>query len=336
MKKIIGIGNALVDVLVRLEDDCQLSALGLPKGGMQLINDSQQCSISEKIAKLQPTRATGGSAGNAMLALANLGARPGFIGRIGDDETGDFFLDNCRSVGIDARLVRGEGFSGVANTFITPDAERTFATYLGAAAQLSSSDIAPELFRGYQLLHIEGYLVQNHELIEKVCRVAKELGMTTSIDLASYNVVQENRSLLCDLVTRYIDIVFANEEESRAFAQGKQPEEALKEIAEMADIAVVKLGKRGAMAMRQGRQAFVPGQRQSVVDTTAAGDFFAGGFLYALSQGGTLEQCLEMGTLLASNIIQVVGTRLPADTWTAIRNRADQIMHNSQCIIHNA
>ena len=176
MKKIIGIGNALVDVLVRLEDDCQLSALGLPKGGMQLINDSQQCSISEKIAKLQPTRATGGSAGNAMLALANLGARPGFIGRIGDDETGDFFLDNCRSVGIDARLVRGEGFSGVANTFITPDAERTFATYLGAAAQLSSSDIAPELFKGYQLLHIEGYLVQNHELIEKVCRVAKELG----------------------------------------------------------------------------------------------------------------------------------------------------------------
>ena len=279
MDRVIGIGNALVDVLVRLEDERTLSMLGLPKGGMQLIDEVQQRALSERIARLEPARSTGGSAGNAMLALANLGAHPGFVGRVGGDETGRFFLDNCRQTGIDARLIQGDGGSGVANTFITPDAERTFATYLGVAGQLAAADIAPGLFQGYQLLHIEGYLVQNHELIETICRTAKQLGMTTSIDLASYNVVQDNLQFLRNLVEKYIDIVFANEEESAAFTQGKQPEEALKEIACMADVAVVKLGKRGATAMRNGQRAFVPGRSQGVVDTTAAGDFFAGGFL---------------------------------------------------------
>lgn len=328
MDKVIGIGNALVDVLVRLEDDATLSRLGLPKGGMQLIDDARHQSLSQQILPLCPARATGGSAGNAVLALANLGAEPGFIGRVGDDETGRFFLDNCRLTGIDARLIVGPGRSGVANTFITPDAERTFATYLGVAGQLTAADVAPELLSGYQLLHIEGYLVQNHELILHTCRLAKELGMRVSIDLASYNVVESNLALLRDLVSRYIDVVFANEEESRAFTEGKQPEDALREIASMADVAVVKLGSRGATAMQSGREARVPGRSLGVVDTTAAGDFFAGGFLYALCQGASLEGCLRMGTLLASHIIQVVGTRLPAEAWDEIRHEAAVILSN--------
>lgn len=326
MDRVIGIGNALVDVLVRLQDETLLSRLGLPKGGMQLIDDQRQQSLTQQILPLQPARATGGSAGNAVLALANLGAQPGFIGRVGDDDMGRFFQSNCQAVGIDARLITGPGQSGVANTFITPDAERTFATYLGVAGQLTADDVTPQLLAGYQVLHIEGYLVQNHELILHTCRLAKQLGMRVSIDLASYNVVEANLSLLRNLVSQYIDVVFANEEESRAFTGGKQPEDALLEIAQMADVAVVKLGSRGATAMRDGRQAYVPGRSQGVVDTTAAGDFFAGGFLYALCQGATLEQCLRMGTLLASNIIQVIGTRLPDSQWQTIRREAEAIL----------
>ena len=327
MMKIIGIGNALVDVLVRL-DDTSLARLGLPKGGMQLINDEQQQALARQMEQMQPSRSTGGSAGNAVLALANLGAQPGFIGRIGDDETGQFFLENCQQTGIDARLIKGSGLSGVANTFITPDAERTFATYLGVAGQLSADDICPELLQGYGLIHIEGYLVQNHDLIRRICTTAKRLGMTTSIDLASYNVVQENLSMLHDLVEKYIDIVFANEEESAAFTGGKAPEEALREIASVTRVAVVKIGKRGALAMTEGVDAHVPGKSVGVVDTTAAGDFFAGGFLYAYTHGGSLKQCLEMGSLLSQNIIKVIGTRLPEATWNAIRNEADKIIHN--------
>ncbi len=328
MEKIIGIGNALVDVLVRLEDDQALQELGLPKGGMRLIDDTQQRELARHIQAYNPVRSTGGSAGNAILALANLGAAPGFIGRVGDDEMGRFFCDNCREVGIDARLIMGQGNSGVANTFITPDAERTFATYLGVAGELSAADIMPELFSGYQILHIEGYLVQNHELIETVCRIAKQQGLRISIDLASYNVVQENLSFFRQLVSKYIDIVFANEEESAAFTNGKKPEEALKEIALMADVAVVKLGKRGSSAMRNGERFTAPGRSVGVVDTTAAGDFFAGGFLYALSHGASLDRCLQMGTLLAGNIIQVVGTRLPESTWKEIRKEAMDIFDN--------
>lgn len=325
MTKIIGIGNALVDVLVRL-DDAGLAQLGLPKGGMQLIDDEQQQRLSRKMEEMRPSRSTGGSAGNAMLALANLGAKPGFIGRIGNDETGRFFQENCTLTGIDARLIKGSGMSGVANTFITPDAERTFATYLGVAGQLSPEDLRPELFKGYQLLHIEGYLVQNHDLIRHICQTAKNLGMTTSIDLASYNVVNDNLDMLRDLVAQHIDIVFANEEESAAFTQGKAPEDALLEIAGMARVAVVKVGKRGALAKAGNTEASVPGKVVGVVDTTAAGDFFAGGFLYAYAQGGTLEQCLQMGALLSQHIIQVVGTRLPEDTWKSIRQKACEIL----------
>ena len=323
--KIIGIGNALVDVLVRLDDE-GLKRLGLPKGGMQLIDDEQQRVLTERMQEMNPSRSTGGSAGNAVLALANLDAQPGFIGRIGDDEMGQFFLDNCKQVGIDARLIEGPGQSGVANTFITPDAERTFATYLGVAAQLSADDICPELLQGYGLIHIEGYLVQNHDLIRRICMTAKRMGMTTSIDLASYNVVNDNLEMLRDLVDRYIDIVFANEEESAAFTGGKEPEEALREIASMVRVAVVKVGKRGALAMTEGVEAHVPGKSVGVVDTTAAGDFFAGGFLYAYTHGCSLEQCLKMGALLSQNIIQVIGTRLPEETWKLIRQQANEIL----------
>ena len=326
MDRIIGIGNALVDVLVRLDSDSQLSDLGLPKGGMQLIDDETQKQLSTRMKELAPTRATGGSAGNAMLALANLGAHSGFIGCVSDDETGCFFRDNCQATGIDARLITRQGLSGVANTFITPDAERTFATHLGVAAQMSADDITPQLFEGYQIIHIEGYLVQNHDLIRKICRTAKQLGLQTSIDLASYNVVTDNLELLRNLVTEYIDIVFANEEESAAFTEGKAPEEALHEITSMARVAVVKLGKRGASAMQDGIESFVPGQRVDVVDTTAAGDFFAGGFLYAYSHGASLENCLHMGTLLSQNIIQVIGTRLSDSVWEEIRQEAKAIL----------
>lgn len=329
MERIIGIGNALVDVLVQLSDEAVLSQMGLPKGGMILIDDEQQMRLSECLVQLNPVRATGGSAGNAVLALARMGAKPGFVGRIGNDDMGSFFTENCNQSGIDARLVIGSGHSGVANTFITPDAERTFATYLGEASKLSASDITPSLFDGYDLLHVEGYLVQDHELIRRICSVAKECGLRLSIDLASYNVVRDNHSLLCNLVKDYIDIVFANEEESAAFTKGGDPESALLQIALMAETAVVKLGKRGAIAMRNGERAHVPGNSQNVIDTTAAGDFFAGGFLYGVTRGASLNQCLRLGSLLAGRVIQVIGTHLPDAQWQEIHSEAEKIITNN-------
>ena len=177
MKKIIGIGNALVDILVQMKDDSLLTELQLPKGGMQLIDEQQQQNLHLCMKTLNPKRATGGCASNTMLALANLGMKPGFIGKIGRDETGSFFSETFRQLGIQTHLSLCNTSSGVANTFISANGERTFGTYLGAAALMQADEITPGMFHGYQLLHIEGYLVQNHELIEKICQTAKQEGL---------------------------------------------------------------------------------------------------------------------------------------------------------------
>jgi len=324
--KIIGIGNALVDVLVRLEDDSMLNKLNLARGGMSLIDDTTHSKISELLDTLHPSVSTGGSAGNTILALANLKAQPGFIGKIGHDKMGRFFAENCKETGIEAFLTIGEESTGVANTFISKDCERTFATHLGAAAAMKVEDVSPAWFEGYDLLYLEGYLVQNHELIERVAQVAKEAGLKIGLDLASYNVVLANLEFMRHLVKEYVDIVFANEEESAAFTGQTDPSIALEEIASMADIAIVKLGGKGSSVMHNGQKIVVPTQKVSVVDTTAAGDFFAGGFLYAYSHGAPMEACLKCGTLLAGNVIQVIGTRMNEHTWENIRKEVADII----------
>lgn len=325
MKKIIGIGNALVDVLVQMRDDELLTRLQLPKGGMTVIDEERMREVRLHMRALHPHRATGGSASNTVLALANLGTRPGYIGKIGRDETGAFFADTFRKLGVDTRLTLCDTPSGVAHTFISADGERTFGTYLGAAAQMVPEEITAELFSGYDILYIEGYLVLNAELMEKICRTAKEAGMTLCIDLGSYNMVQAMRPMYEHLITEYMDIVFANGEECAAYTQTDDPHEGLRRIAEQCRLAVVKLGGKGAIAMwgasspQYGQKAEAPALKVDVRDTTAAGDFFAGGFLYALCAGAPLERCLQTGALLSGYVIQVVGTRLTDEAWSEIR-----------------
>ena len=325
MKKIIGIGNALVDVLVQMRDDELLTRLQLPKGGMTVIDEERMREVRLHMRALHLHRATGGSASNTVLALANLGTRPGYIGKIGRDETGAFFADTFRKLGVDTRLTLCDTPSGVAHTFISADGERTFGTYLGAAAQMVPEEITTELFSGYDILYIEGYLVLNAELMEKICRTAKEAGMTLCIDLGSYNMVQAMRPMYEHLITEYMDIVFANEEECAAYTQTDDPHEGLRRIAEQCRLAVVKLGGKGAIAMwgasspQYGQKAEAPALKVDVRDTTAAGDFFAGGFLYALCAGAPLERCLQTGALLSGYVIQVVGTRMTDEAWSEIR-----------------
>ncbi|MBQ7461853.1 MAG: adenosine kinase [Bacteroidaceae bacterium] len=321
MEKIIGIGNALVDVLVRLEDDSVLERMQLSKGGMTLIDEAQQNELRACMEGLSVEKATGGSAGNTILALAHLGEKAGFVGKVGRDDLGKFYADNCKAVGIEARLLECDLPTGVANTFISPDGERTFGTHLGAAATLKPGDITPKLFEDVSLAHIEGYLVQNHDLMEAICQTAMEQSVQLSLDLASYNVVAADLPFFRHLVQDYIDIVFANQEEAAAFTGKKDPLEALREIAAYKCLAVVKLGGKGASARLGDEEVVVEANKVPVIDTTAAGDFFAGGFLYGLDKGVSLQECLRFGTLLAGEIIGVVGTRLPEETWKEIRKQ---------------
>ena len=319
MKKIIGIGNALTDALVTLPNDDLLHTFGLPKGSMTLIGDEEQQRIQECFASLEVQRATGGSAGNTMLALANLGAEPGFIGSVGDDAIGDFFAANCEKRGIAPYLTRLPMHAGVAYSFISPGGERTFATYLGAAAMMGPESLSPDMFDGYDYLYVEGYLVQNHALILRAVELAKAKGLKVCLDLASYNIVAADHEFFTRLVTEYVDVVFANEEEARAFA-GAEPAEALEQFHSLCEVAVVKLGAAGATIMRGGERVFVEAWPvEKVIDTTAAGDFYAAGVMYGLMNDCSLAQCARIGTILSGHVIQIVGTQLSEEVWAQMK-----------------
>ena len=319
MKKIIGIGNALTDALVTLPNDDLLHTFGLPKGSMTLIGDEEQQRIQECFASLNVQRATGGSAGNTMLALAHLGAKPGFIGAVGDDATGNFFAANCTKCGITPYLTTLPVQSGIAYTFISPGGERTFATYLGAAAMMGPESLTTEMFAGYDYLYVEGYLVQNHALILRAVELAKEMGLKICLDLASYNIVAADHAFFTRLIAEYVDVVFANEEEARAFANA-EPAEALECLHSQCEVAVVKLGPAGSTIMRKGEKVFIEAWPvEKVIDTTAAGDFYAAGVMYGLMNGCTLTQCAQIGTILSGHVIQIVGTQLTEEVWGEIK-----------------
>ena len=319
MKKIIGIGNALTDALVTLPNDELLHTFGLPKGSMTLIGDEEQQRIQECFASLNVQRATGGSAGNTMLALAHLGAKPGFIGAVGDDATGNFFAANCTKCGITPYLTTLPVQSGIAYTFISPGGERTFATYLGAAAMMGPESLTTEMFAGYDYLYVEGYLVQNHALILRAVELAKEMGLKICLDLASYNIVAADHAFFTRLIAEYVDVVFANEEEARAFANA-EPAEALECLHSQCEVAVVKLGPAGSTIMRKGEKVFIEAWPvEKVIDTTAAGDFYAAGVMYGLMNGCTLTQCAQIGTILSGHVIQIVGTQFTEEVWGEIK-----------------
>lgn len=320
MKNIIGIGNALVDALVQVENDDWLERLGLPKGSMQLIDFERFNEFNRLLADRPVKRATGGSVANAMLALARLGAQPAFVGKWSDDDNGCFFADNARRSGIRPLALSSPLPTGVATTFITPDGQRTFGTYLGAAATMTAADLTPDLFAGHDLLFVEGYLVQNHALVRRAAELAKSVGLKIAIDLASYNIVESDRAFFAELLS-LTDIVFANEEESFAFT-GKRPEEALAELSEICEYAVVKTGQNGSLLKHGNDIVHVPALTiPQVVDTTGAGDYFAAGFLYGWANAQPLSECGRIGTLLAAHVCQVVGTTLPETTWQTIRTQ---------------
>lgn len=320
MKKVIGIGNALTDIVINLRTDDVLGEFGLPKGSMSLVDSDLQKRVSESTADLPRTLSMGGSAGNTIRAMARLGARTGFIGKVGPGTTGDFFISALENLGIEPRMFRGENHSGRCVSLVSVDGERTMVTYLGAALELSASEITEGIFDGYDCLYVEGYLVQNHDLIRRAVSYAKECGMKVAIDLASFNVVEENLDFLRELTEKYVDILFANEQESHAFTGEPDPQKALSLISPMCELAVVKVGIKGAYIQRRGEAPIHVGILKAArrVDTTGAGDFYAAGFLYGLTEGLSLRQCGTIGAVASGKVIEVVGTTFGEDVWSEI------------------
>lgn len=323
--KILGLGNALVDVLSKLDSDETLVKIGIQKGAMDMISREQMYVIRKYQANTETTQAPGGANCNTMRAIALLGGQSGFIGKVGDDNLSQFYEEALLKAGVASYLIKTEGPSGACTVFISPDGERTMGTFLGPAPTISPDEITEDVLRNYDCIHIEGYLIVNEELVRETMKKAKRLGLKVALDLANYNIVNAYKGLLEEVIPQYVDILFANASEAEAFT-GLPAQEAVKALEKQVHVALVTLGKDGSLIGSEGKFYHVDAEGGKPVDTTGAGDNFAAGFLYGQSVGASLVQSAQIGSMLSGYVIDVVGPQVPADKWEQIKLKVKTIL----------
>ncbi|MDD2951813.1 MAG: adenosine kinase [Parabacteroides sp.] len=321
----IGLGNALVDVLLKLENDDVLPEIGIQKGAMDMINRDQMVTIRTAQEHLPRTQSPGGSVCNTMRAMSYLGANSGFIGKIGDDSVGVFYEEAIKRAGVTPHLIRTEGVSGSCTVLISPDGERTMGTFLGPGPTITPDEITEDMLSRYQCIYIEGYLLVNEPLVRATMEKAKKLGLKVALDLSNFNIVNAFKGMLEDIIPKYVDILFSNESEAEAYT-GQKATDAVRTLSELVEVSLVTLGKEGALIGSHGQFYTVPAEGGKPIDTTGAGDNFAAGFLYGQSIGASLVQSARIGSMLSGYVIDVVGPQIPDDKWEQIKLKVKGIL----------
>ena len=319
---IAGIGSALVDILIH-EDDEFLAAMGAAKGGMILVDKAD---IERALAKssARPSVVPGGSACNTLIGVGSLGGKARFVGKCGSGKMGDLIVEDLKRQNVEPALLRTDSPTGCSLSIITPDAQRSMFTYLGASAETRPEDISANSFKDAAVVLVEGYLLYNPALIKTALSAAKKAGAKIALDLASYTVVAESKALLEHLVRDYVDILIANEDEAEAYTGHGDEHRALEALAAKADIAVLKIGPRGSYVTHAGDTIVVnPMGDGSALDTTGAGDLWAAGFLFGLVNGFSIEQCGRLGSACGYEVCQVIGANIPPDGWRRIKRLLD-------------
>jgi sugar/nucleoside kinase (ribokinase family) len=309
---VCGLGSPLLDFIVEVEDGL-LAEIDLKKGEMHLITAEESGEILKMIGKYQVKTAPGGSSANTLAGVCALGGTAVFLGKIGDDDHGGVYEQKTLEHGVESKLSRHdtEG-TGHAITFITPDSERTFATHLGAAVHFRREDVFEDDIEKSKILHIEGYQLEDPALKETcihAMKFAKWNGVKVSIDLADPALVGRNVAALKELVLEYADIVFVNELEAKAFT-GKGELEALHEIYDMCETAIVKLGERGSLIKADDTFYRVEAYETEVDNTNGAGDAYAAGILYSIAYGIDMERAGRIASYIASRVVASTGARL--------------------------
>ncbi len=311
---VLTIGNAITDILARVDDDF-LAAEGLNKGIMHLIEGDR----AEDLYSKMPTerhQISGGSAANTAAGIASLGGNAAFIGKVAEDEVGEFYARDLREAGVayDTKMLEHGAASGRSMIMITPDGERTMNTYLGACHDLTEEDILEDQVGGAAITFMEGYLWDPPEAkraFVKAAHFAHKHERAAAITLSDPFCVNRFREEFLDLLqSKTCDYVFANVEELKALYQTEDLQEAAQRIGEDAEAAAVTMGAEGAMAIANGEIVTVPAVKiDTIADATGAGDLFASGFLLGMARGRSLQEALQLGCLSASEVISHVGAR---------------------------
>ena len=320
--ELVGVGSPLVDLVVEVDDAFLRAHVHGAKGGMEIVGpEAIEALISA--GSHAPVQVAGGAASNTTLGCASLGIESAFLGSVGRDHLADFYREALEGHNCRAWLVEHpEHATGRVLSMITPDAERTMRTYLGAAADLEVARVTPERFAGARLVMLEGYMLFNHELTWAVAQAASGAGCKLALDMASFEVVQANRHVIEQLLDDHVDLVFANEDEAAAWAGDVHA--ALDDLAGRCEVAVVKLGAEGAwIASGEERHHVAAIEIETAVDTTGAGDSWAAGFLAGYLRGLPLTRCGHLGALAGAAVVQRPGAQLPKSEWLALRGYLD-------------
>lgn len=309
---VTGVGNAIVDILAKVGDDF-IEKHQLVKSSMQLIDEQRAKALYEDMPPAEEQ--SGGSAANTLAGIASFGGRAAFIGKVADDDFGRTFRHDIKAIGVhyETPAVKGGLPTSRCLVAVTPDAERTMSTYLGASTGIKNEDVDARLIKDSKVLYLEGYLFgdeQAKKAMTKAAEIARENDTKVSLSLSDPFFVGLFRADFLKFIDKGVDILFANEAEVKSLFETENLDEALAKISKKCDIAAITLGAKGSVIVNgEKRHKIEAGKGLKVVDTTGAGDLYASGFLYGYTQGMVLAECGRLATIAASEVIQHIGAR---------------------------
>lgn len=312
---VTAIGNAIFDILAHVDDDFLIQE-DLAKGSMRLVDLAESARLYNRIG--QATRMSGGSAGNTAAAIASLGGRAAYVGKVSDDDNGRAYAHDMRGIGVFfdvPPLHRGQEIrTATSIILVTPDGERTMNTSLAACQELSVDDIDQDLIRASTITYMEGYLwdpAKAKEAFRLAATIAKEAGRKVALTLSDAFCVDRYREEFLDLMrSGKVDTLFANDHELKSLYQTADMNSALDALAQDAELGIVTMGEKGSISVRGGERIQVNAlQVDDLIDLTGAGDVFAGGYLFGLANDMPLDVCAELGHLTAAHVITQMGPR---------------------------
>ena len=323
---VVGIGNAIVDVLTTT-DDSILEKLSFEKGSMTLIDENKAQELYE--ITTNRIQKSGGSVANSLACVAQLGGKAAFIGRVRNDKLGEIFTEEISRTGTIFKTPPSSVGPSTARCliFVTPDAQRTMCTYLGASVLLEPKDLDLSSVKGAKILYLEGYLWDNpaaKNAFIKAAEIAKNAGRKVALSLSDSFCVRRHRESFIELVEDYIDILFANEDEITSLYETFNIHLAIEKLKNKCEIAAITIGKHGSILISNGKETTIdPFILGEAIDTTGAGDIYAGGFLKGLSDGLTPLKSAKIGSICAGQIVTQLGSRSNTDLLKLINSHLE-------------
>lgn len=311
---VYGVGNALVDIQATIQDAI-LEKLGFAKGAMTLVDDETQGKVLTEIGDGPTNRCAGGSAANTIMGVVDLGGKAAYVGKVATDEIGDFFLSDMRERGVIIDTPRADaGDSGTSVILITDDAQRTMLTNLGVSIALQLSDINEEELKQSQYVYVEGYLFSGPDTKAAALHaidIAKKNNVKVALTVSDSFLIDMVKDEFWDLIKGPVDLLFCNEQEAQSLTGEEDPIECARAIHQHASSVALTLGENGSLLMHEGEVVPVSGVGVSAIDTTGAGDMYAAGLLYGITNGLSWKQSGHLASNVAARIVSQLGARLP-------------------------